>query len=102
MRMVVKFAGALLEDPAALQSISRQVAELVRQGHEPLGVHGGGEAFTATLARMGTGSRLAAGRRSPARETRSAAGVVLGGLPNNRAAAAIAAAGQPARGNSAR
>ena len=98
MRMVVKFSGALLEDPAALQSISRQVAELVRQGHELLVVHGGGKAFTATLARMGIGSRFVSGLRVTDRETRDVAVMVLGGLLNKRLAAAISEAGQPAVG----
>src|SRR2546422_9373069 len=98
MRMVVKFAGALLEDPAALQSISRQVAELVRQGHELLVVHGGGKAFTATLARMGIGSRFVSGPRVTDRETRDVAVMVLGGILNKRLAAAISEAGQPAAG----
>src|SRR3989442_15048636 len=98
MRMVVKFAGALLEDPAALRSISRQVAELVRQGHELLVVHGGGKAFTATLARMGIGSRFVPGLRVPDRGTRDVAAMVLGGLLNKRLAAAISEAGQPAAG----
>src|SRR2546428_6967352 len=98
MRMVVKFAGALLEDPAALQSISRQVAELVRQGHELLVVHGGGKAFTATLARMGIGSRFVSGLRVTDPGTRDVAVMVLGGLLNNRLAAATSQSGQPAVG----
>src|SRR3989441_12778016 len=101
MRMVVKFAGALLEDPAALRSISRQVAELVRQGHELLVVHGGGKAFTATLARMGIGSRFVSGLRVTDRETPDVAVMVLGGLLNKRLAPAISQAGQPAAGNCA-
>jgi len=98
MRIVVKFAGALLEGPAALQSISRQVAELARQGHKLLVVHGGGKAFTATLARMGIGSRFVSGLRVTDRETRDVAVMVLGGLLNKRLAAAISEAGQPAVG----
>src|SRR5947209_510970 len=98
MRMVVKFAGALLEDPAALQSISRQVAELVRQGHELLVVHGGGKAFPAPLSRMGVGARCVSGLRATDRETRDVAVMVLGGILNKRLAAAISEAGQPAVG----
>src|SRR5712692_522216 len=98
MRIVVKFAGALLEGPAALQSISRQVAELARQGHKLLVVHGGGKAFTATLARMGIGSRFVSGLRVTDRETRDVAVMVLGGLLNKRLAGAVSAAGQPAVG----
>ncbi len=98
MRMVVKVAGALLEDAPALQSLARQVAELAREGHELLVVHGGGKVFTATLAKMGIASRFVAGLRVTDRETRDVAVMVLGGLLNKRLATAISAAGQPAIG----
>ena len=98
MRIVVKFAGALLEDNAALASLARQAAELAHEGHELLVVHGGGKLFTATLARMGLTSRFVAGLRVTDRETRDVAVMVLGGLLNKRLAAAITHAGQPAVG----
>ena len=98
MRMVVKVAGALLEEPPAIESLARQVAELAREGHELLMVHGGGKIFTTTLARMGIASRFVAGLRVTDRETRDVAVMVLGGLLNKRLAAAISAAGQPAVG----
>ena len=101
MRMVVKFAGALLEDPQTVQQLARQVAELIHEGHEILVVHGGGKVFTATLARMGIESRFVNGLRVTDRETRDVAVMVLGGLLNKRLAAAISAAGQPALGISA-
>ncbi len=101
MRMVVKFAGALLEDPQVVQQLARQVAELARDGHEILVVHGGGKIFTATLARLGIQSRFVAGLRVTDRETRDVAVMVLGGLLNKRLATAISEAGQPAVGISA-
>lgn len=101
MRMVVKLAGALLEDPQAVESISRQVAELARSGHEVFVVHGGGKLFTATLKRMGIESRFVAGLRVTDRETRDVAVMVFGGLLNKRLAGAISSAGQPALGISA-
>ncbi|HUI43316.1 MAG TPA: acetylglutamate kinase [Terriglobia bacterium] len=96
MRMVIKFAGALLEQP--LEAIAQQVADLVHQGHELLVIHGGGRTFTATLARLGIESRFVAGLRVTGRETRDVAVMVLGGLLNTRLAAAISAAGQSAIG----
>jgi len=33
MRLVIKFAGALLEDKATVQSLAEQLAELAKQGH---------------------------------------------------------------------
>src|SRR6202140_359000 len=98
MRMVVKIAGALLDDPEAVRSLGRQIAQLAQQGHELLVVHGGGKIFTATLKRMGIESNFVNGLRVTDRETRNVAVMVLGGLLNKRLAAAISAAGQPAVG----
>ena len=101
MRMVIKFAGALLEDMPAIDSLSQHVAALSRQGHEILVIHGGGRLFTATLKRLGIESKFVAGLRITDRETRDAAVMVFGGLLNKRLAASITAAGQPAIGISA-
>jgi acetylglutamate kinase len=98
MRIVVKIAGALLDDAQAVQNLARQIAQLAQQGHELLVVHGGGKIFTATLKRMGIESRFVNGLRVTDRETRDAAVMVLGGLLNKRVAGAISAAGQPAVG----
>jgi len=98
MRMVVKVAGALLDDAAAMETLARQVAQLAQQGHEILIVHGGGKIFTGTLKRMGIESKFVNGLRITDRETRDVAVMVLGGLLNKRLAGAISAAGQPAVG----
>lgn len=98
MRMVVKVAGALLEDPAAVQSIARQAAELAQEGHELLVVHGGGKLFTATLKQMGLESRFVAGLRVTDGAARDVAVMVMGGLLNKRLAGAICQAGQMALG----
>jgi len=101
MRLVIKFAGALLEDETALRGLARQVAVLARQGHEILVVHGGGRLFTSTLNRLGIESKFVNGLRVTDRETRDVAVMVFAGLLNQRLAAAISAAGQPAMGVSA-
>jgi len=101
MRAVIKLAGALLEDEEALKGVACQVAELARQGHELLVVHGGGRLFTATLQRMGIESKFVNGLRLTDGETRDVAVMVLGGLLNKRLAGAITQAGQPAVGLSA-
>src|SRR5215471_16916274 len=100
MRLVIKFAGALLEPSlkSSLRSLAGQVVELAKRGHEILIVHGGGRTFTATLARIGLKSRFVDGLRVTDRETRDVALMVLGGLLNRRLAGAISAAGQPAVG----
>jgi acetylglutamate kinase len=101
MKTVIKFAGALLEDPAATQSLARQVAVLANEGHEVLVVHGGGRVFTQTLKRMGIESQFVSGLRLTDRETRDVAVMVFAGLLNKRLVAAISAGGYPAIGVSA-
>jgi acetylglutamate kinase len=101
MRAIVKFAGALLEDESALQSLAAQVAALAREGHELLVVHGGGKTFTATLKQLGIESKFVAGLRVTDRATRDAAVMVFAGLLNKRLAAAISGQGHPALGVSA-
>src|ERR1700687_3744189 len=98
MRMVVKVAGALLDDAATMETLARQGAPLDHPGHKILIVHGGGKIFTATLKRMGLESKFVNGLRVTDRETRDVAVMVLGGLLNKRLAGAISAAGQPAVG----
>jgi len=98
MRLVVKFAGALLDQPEVMRSLARQVAELVQEGHELLVVHGGGKIFTSTLQRMGIESRFVGGLRVTDRETRDIAVMVFAGLLNKRLAGAITQAGAPAVG----
>ena len=101
MRIVIKFAGALLEDDATVRELSRQVAALAQEGHEILVVHGGGKLFTATLKRMAIESKFVGGLRVTDRETRDAAIMVFAGLLNKKVAAAVSAEGQPAVGISA-
>ena len=101
MRTVIKFAGALLEDDAVVRSLARQAAELARDGHEILVIHGGGRLFTATLKRMGIESEFVGGLRVTDEQTRDAAVMVFAGLLNKKLAAAVSAEGQPAIGISA-
>jgi len=101
MKLVIKFAGALLEDKSTLQALAEQIASLAKQDHQILVVHGGGRIFTATLARMGIESKFVAGLRVTDRETRDVAVMVFAGLLNKQLSAAISAAGQPAVGISA-
>src|SRR5579863_4347664 len=101
MRIVIKFAGALLEDDATIRDLARQVAALSQAGHEILVVHGGGRLFTATLKRMAIESRFVAGLRVTDRETRDVGVMVFAGLLNKRLSGAISAEGSPAVGISA-
>src|SRR5258705_11844865 len=101
MKLVLKFAGALLEDKITVHSVAGQIVSLAKQGHEILVVHGGGRIFTTTLKRLGIESKFVAGLRVTDRETRDVAVMVFAGLLNKQLAAAISAAGQSAVGISA-
>ncbi|MDP9146130.1 MAG: acetylglutamate kinase [Acidobacteriota bacterium] len=101
MKIVIKFAGALLEDDATVRTLARQVADLAKDGHRILVVHGGGRLFTATLKRMGIESKFIGGLRVTDREARDVAVMVFAGLLNKKVAAAISSEGQPAVGISA-
>jgi acetylglutamate kinase len=101
MKLVIKFAGALLENDSVVRELAAQVAELAKQGHEILVVHGGGRIFTATLKRFGIESKFVSGLRVTDRETRDVAVMVFAGLLNKQLSAAITAAGAPAIGISA-
>ena len=101
MRIVIKFAGALLEDDATVRALAQQVAALAQEGHEILVVHGGGRLFTATLKRMAIESKFVGGLRVTDREARDVAVMVFAGLLNKKLVAAISAEGQPAIGVSA-
>jgi acetylglutamate kinase len=98
MRIVIKFAGALLEDAAMVGDLAQHVARLAAHGHEILVVHGGGRFFTTTLERLGIESRFVSGLRVTDSQTRDAAVMVFAGLLNKRLSASITAAGQPAIG----
>ena len=101
MKLVIKFAGALLESDSVVRELAAQVAALAKQGHEILVVHGGGRIFTATLKRFGIESKFVNGLRITDRETRDVAVMVFAGLLNKQLSGAISAAGQPAIGISA-
>ncbi len=98
MRIVVKFAGALLEHSATVHLLAQQIAALARHKHEILVVHGGGKIFTATLKRLGIESKFVGGLRVTDKETRDAAVMVFAGVLNKQLSAAITAEGQPALG----
>lgn len=101
MKLVIKFAGALLESDSVVRELAAQVAALANQGHQILVVHGGGRTFTATLKRLGLESKFVNGLRVTDRQTRDVAVMVFAGLLNKQLSAAISAAGQPAVGISA-
>ena len=98
MKYVVKLGGAGLETPALFDGCIRAIAELVRDGHQVIVVHGGGVQLTSTLKQLGKQSEFVAGLRVTDAETRDVALMVLAGKVNKRLVAALGALGQPAVG----
>jgi acetylglutamate kinase len=100
MKYVVKLGGAGLENPTLFDGCVRAIAELVRDGHQVIVVHGGGVQLTNTLKQLGKQSEFIAGLRVTDAETRDVALMVLAGKVNKRLVAALGSLGQPAVGMS--
>ena len=98
MKYVVKLGGAGLENPALLESCTRAITELVRDGNQVAVVHGGGVQLTKTLKALGKQSEFINGLRVTDAETRDVALMVLAGKVNKGLVAALGALGQPAVG----
>jgi len=98
MKYVVKLGGAGLENPSLLESCTRAIAELVRDGHQVAVVHGGGVQLTRTLKALGKKSEFVNGLRITDAETRDVALMVFAGKVNKTLVAALGAIGQPAVG----
>ena len=98
MRYVVKLGGAGLETPSLLESCTRAIAELARDGHQVAVVHGGGIQLTCTLRALGKQSEFIDGLRVTDAETRDIALMVFAGRVNKGLVAALGALGQPAIG----
>src|SRR6201998_4303174 len=98
MKYVVKLGGAGLDNPSLLQGCVRAIADLVRDGHQVVVVHGGGAQLTRMLKALGKQSEFIAGLRVTDAETRDVALMVLAGKVNKGLVAALGALGQPAVG----
>lgn len=98
MTIVIKVGGRAIEDESILRKCAQSIAELARDGHRVAVVHGGGNALTRLLERLGKKSEFVDGLRVTDAETRDAALMVLGGLVNKKLVAAIQSAGMPAIG----
>lgn len=98
MKIVVKIGGAALDDAALVDRFARSIADLARDGHRIVVVHGGGAALSRTLCELGHESRFVNGLRVTDARTRDVALMVLGGQLNKQVVAAIGRAGQAAIG----
>jgi len=98
MKVVIKIGGAALEEKITLRKCAQSIVELAGDGHQIAVVHGGGNALTRTLERLGKKSKFVNGLRVTDSETRDTALMVLAGIVSKNLVAAIVAAGMPAVG----
>jgi acetylglutamate kinase len=98
MKLVIKIGGQAQEDPKVRRELARQIAQLRREGHRVVVVHGGGKQLTQTLARLGIPAEFHNGLRVTDAATRDVALMVLAGLVNKQWVAELEARGQRALG----
>lgn len=92
---IVKVGGAVVEDPAQLDTLLGAFAAL--PGPKAL-VHGGGRRATAIAARLGIESKMVGGRRITGPDMLEVATMVYGGLVNKNVVAKLQALGVDALG----
>ena len=92
---VIKVGGGVVEDPASLDMLLRQFAEM--PGRKVL-VHGGGRSATAMAAKLGIESQMVGGRRITDSEMLQVVTMVYGGLVNKNIVAGLQAKGVSAIG----
>src|SRR3954452_14496054 len=61
--VVIKYAGAAMEDPALREEFARDVVLLKYVGINPVVVHGGGPEITAYMERLGLPAQFVGGLR---------------------------------------
>ena len=98
MKLVIKIGGQAQEDPKVRRELARQIAQLRREEHDVVVVHGGGKQLTKTLARLGIPAEFHNGLRVTDAATRDVAVMVLAGLVNKQWVAELEAQGQHALG----
>ncbi len=98
MRFTVKLGGSLLEEPTLCRAILAQVAELERDGHEIILVHGGGKSLSRRLAELQIPSRFVEGLRVTDAQTLAVAVMVLAGEVNKSLVADLQVMGSSAIG----
>lgn len=98
MKLLVKFGGALLDDPESRQRLARQVAAVGTRGVEIVVVHGGGKQMTRFLSERGIESRFVNGLRVTTPEVIDAVLKVFAGTVNHELVASLIASGCSAVG----
>jgi len=97
LKVLVKLGGTLLDNPASLASLARQIAA-TRANASVVVVHGGGKQMTRFLTERGVESRFVGGLRVTTPEVVDAVLKVFAGSVNKQLVGALRAAGAPAAG----
>lgn len=92
---IVKVGGKIVEEPATLQRLLHDFAQI--QGFKAL-VHGGGRSATAMAARLGIETKMVNGRRITDADMLQIVTMVYGGLVNKNIVAGLQAVGIDALG----
>ncbi|MFB3775949.1 MAG: acetylglutamate kinase [Bryobacteraceae bacterium] len=98
MKLLVKLGGTLLDADESRARLARELAQVARQGHHLVVVHGGGKQMTRFLGQMGVESRFIDGLRVTTPETIDAVLKVFAGSVNKQLVAALIEAGAEAVG----
>jgi acetylglutamate kinase len=77
--VVVKYGGSAMIEPQIKNSIIQDIAMMKRIGMRPVVVHGGGNAITELMDKLGKKSKFADGLRVTDKETAEIAEMVLSG-----------------------
>lgn len=101
-RILIKYGGAAMEDPATRQAVCAEVAELHRLGVKVIVVHGGGKEISRMMERVGLTPRFINGLRVTDQGAMEITEMVLSGAINSDLSSRISRAGAPAIGLSGR
>ena len=98
MRILIKIGGAQLEQAAPRAELCKAIAAARREGHELIGVHGGGNQIRTLGKALGIEDRYHEGLRITDAKTAEVVLMVLGGQVNRTLVAALQHAGVAATG----
>ncbi len=82
MRITIKLGGSILEEPDTRCAVLAQVADLAKEGHGIVLVHGGGKKLNHRLSQLGIQTRFVEGLRVTDEATLAVAVMVLAGEMN--------------------
>lgn len=98
MRITIKLGGSILEESHTRSRLLTQIAQMSRDGHEIILVHGGGKSLNRRLEQMRMTSHFLEGLRVTDADTLGVAVMVLAGEVNKRIVAEMSLLGIKALG----